>query len=154
MGNLEINIDEIPPGSSDFDALPKGKYDAIVSDSSVKNTKGGTGKYLALEFTIFDEYYAGRKVWTNLNIKNDSEKAQQIGLGMLSSLCKACGKTGIVDDSSQLHDIPISIKLDIEPDQNGKDRNKVTAFFPKGDELKSTGNKAVPAKFSDDDIAF
>ena len=161
MGNINHNVEEHEQESS-FEVLPKGIYEALITASEVKNTKAGTGKYLQVEFTIFEEEYAGRKVFCNLNISNESEKAQKIGLGQLSALCKACGKTGIVDDSSELHDLPVMIKVDVG-EYLDRPKNEVKGFAPKAGPSGSYNmetkeitidNKASVAKFKDDDLAF
>lgn len=162
MGNLNKFDVEANEQESEFAPLPKGIYEALVTASEVKTTKSGTGKYLQVEFTIFEEEYAGRKVWANFNIQNDSEKAQKIGLGQLSALCKACGKTGIVDDSSELHDLGLMIKVDIG-EYNNQPKNEVKGFAPK---LGATASynmatkeitittDALPASFTDKDLPF
>lgn len=162
MGNLgNFNIEENEQ-ENNFDVLPKGIYEACITASSVKNTKAGTGKYLAVEFTIFEEEFAGRKVFANFNIQNESEKAQKIGLGQLSALCKACGKTGIVDDSSELHDLPVLIKVDVG-EYNNQPKNEVKGFAPKSGASGSynmetkeitLNDKASVASFKDDEIPF
>lgn len=153
MGNLNFNVEE-NESENDYTALPKGSYEAIITASTVKNTKGGTGQYLQVEFTITEESFEGRKAFANFNIKNDSEKAQRIGLGQLSALCKACGKTGIVDDSSELHGLPVIIMLDIE-EYNHRQKNVVKGYSSKSipfSNARALQNSVPSVKFADDDL--
>lgn len=143
MGNLNFNSAEVEPNTMDFTPLPPGKYLAQVIESEVSQTSKG-GEMLKLTIEILDENFKSRKVWTNLNIVNDSEKAQQIALGMLSALCRAVGKVGVVSDSSMLHEKPFLVGLGIDPGnvQYPEPRNKVTGFFP----VEKTGTKTKPKK--------
>lgn len=139
MGNLNINIDEVAPVSMDFTPIPAGKYEAWLVEADVKTTKAGTGQYLKLQFEVLDGEYAKRKVFMNLTVKNPSAKAQEIGLGQLSALCKALGKTGIVDDSSELLSIPVIISVAVEDNMSydGKPQNVIKGFFPTAGTVKA-----------------
>lgn len=129
MSNLiEINMDGVEEsGSGDYELLPDGKYTAIMTESEVVPTRSGTGKILKATFTIFEEKYAGRKVFHNFNIENQSEKAQQIGLGQLKSCYLAMGLKSLPADSSELHDLPLTIKVG---------RSKATEQYPERNEIK------------------
>lgn len=131
MGNLSFNSAEVEPNNMNFDPLPAGKYLAHISESEVKETSKG-GEMLKLTIVIDEPGYENRRVWTNLNIVNASEKAQQIALGMLSALCRAVGKVGIVSDSSQLHDKPFIVSLGVEAGtvEYPEPKNRVNGFYP------------------------
>jgi hypothetical protein len=164
MGNLtEIQGIEIQPSSFQGGCLPKGDYLCELKNSEVKESKSG-GKYLKLDFVICDgSEYDSYHIFENLNIINANEKAQQIALGMLSQLSKACGKAEIPDESYELHDIKVVVGVKVEKSSNPAypdDKNRVTHFKPYT--LKSVvvgSNKAVaqtPAQeaFGSDDIGF
>lgn len=147
MGNLQFDVDEHEPKNMNFEPLPKGRYLAMISSTEVKPTSNGAGMLLKLEFDILESGFEGRKVFDQLNIKNPSEKAEQIGRGMLSALCRALGKLGIVDDSTELHDLPLIISVKVEPASEGYEaKNKVNGFYPA--DLKpavASKKKAAPA---------
>ncbi len=145
MGNLNFNSAEVEPNSMDFDPIPAGKYAGQVIESEVKETSKG-GEMLKLTIEILDAPYKSRKVWTNLNIVNSSEKAQQIALGMLSALCRAVGKVGIVSDSSQLHNKPFIVAVGIEPGtvEYPTPKNVVRGFYPA--EKFSNSKPGTPSK--------
>lgn len=131
MGNLNFDSTETPPKNLDFEPVEPGRYLSRVVDSEVKPTRDGLGLYLALTFELDEPGFEGKKVFTNLNIKNKSAKAEQIAKGMLSALCRACGKIGIVDDSSDLHDLPVIIKVTIaEASGDYAAKNEVKGFYP------------------------
>lgn len=132
MGNLgNFNSAEVEPQSMNFDPLPAGKYLCHVSESEVKETSKG-GEMLKLTFEVDEAAWEGRKIWTNLNIVNDNPKAQQIALGMLSALCRAVGKVGLVSDSAQLHDKLVIVSVGIEAGtvEYPNPKNRVTGFYP------------------------
>ena len=110
-----------------FDALPAGWYGAEVIKSEVKQTRAKTGKYLSLQFKILDEEYEGRLIFCNLNLVNPNPQAVEIAQRELKSICVACGIDGDLDDSVDLHNIPIGIKLTIKP---------ATADYPEGNNIK------------------
>lgn len=149
MGNLDFDVDGTNPISMDFEPLPKGHYLAQVSASEVVPTQAGTGLILKLTFEILEPDFLGRKAFDQLNIQNPSEKAQQIGRGMLSSLCRACGKTGIVSESYEIHEIPFVLGLKIDESPGYAPKNKVTSF---ASATKKGDNKEVLLNAQADDL--
>lgn len=132
MSNLiDINMDGVEEsGAGEYSLLPDGKYLAIMTKSEVVPTKAGTGKMLKATFTIFDEKYAGRLVFHNFNIENQSEKAQQIGLGQLKSCYLAMGLKNLPADSSELHDLPLVIKVGkSKPSEGYAERNEIKGWY-------------------------
>jgi len=60
--DLTLNLDGV---SSGFDAIPPGDYSAILSEwEATKFQTGSTGA--KLEFTITEDEFQGRKLWSNL----------------------------------------------------------------------------------------
>lgn len=105
--------------------LPKGLYPAIVMDSDIKPTKAGTGQYIELTLQVIEGQYAGRRVWDRLNISNPNKQAEDIALAQLQALCQAVGVPNMTD-TSQLHDRPFSVSLDI--DRKDPERNRIVAY--------------------------
>ena len=48
MATINFNASEVEP-SVGFEAIPAGKYQAVIVDSDMKQNKSGTGEYLQLE---------------------------------------------------------------------------------------------------------
>lgn len=123
MGNLEFNSAETEPTTMDFEPLAPGWYALKIVNTEVRPTKSGGGEYLKVEFDVLGGVNTGagkgRKHWENFNLWNPSEKAQQIARGQFSGLCRACGKIGLVKDSSELHGKTMEAKLKIVPESNG-----------------------------------
>lgn len=130
MGNLQgFNAANHEP-STGFDVLPAGTYRVAIVGSKTKPTRAGTGEYLELELQVLDGEYQNRKIWDRLNIRNPSEKAQAIGLGQLSALCRAVGVL-TPQDSSELHNQPFQVSLKVKRDPEYGDKNEVAKYLPK-----------------------
>jgi hypothetical protein len=99
MAALNFNAAEVEPQQS-FDALPPGRYEAIISESEMKDTKAGTGQYLQLTFTVVGGQHEGRKLWSRLNLVNPNATAVSIAERELSpsvtvsaSLCRRTARS-------------------------------------------------------------
>lgn len=150
MATLDMIEDKnVAPISTDYDPLPPGRYKAEVVKSEIKITKSG-GQMLACEWNILDPEYTGRKIWSNFNIVNASEKAQQIGRGQLSALSQACGYVGIPEESESLHNIPHQIKVGIEPNPGYPDRRTIKGFF--AIEKKEPVTNGLPKSIAEDKL--
>jgi len=115
MANIGANgfdATQIDP-SNDFEHVPADRYKAEITDSDMRDNAKGTGEYLRLEFTILDGPYAGRKLWTQLNLVNPSTQAVEIAQRELSAICHSVGKLR-VQDSIQLHNIPLEINVKVK----------------------------------------
>lgn len=111
MAQLNFNAAAVQPASA-FDPIPAGWYPAQITESEMKPTKDGSGAYLALTFTILGGQYANRKIFGRLNLQNRNPVAVEIAEQQLSAICHA---TGVIQlqDSSQLHGIPLDIKVKV-----------------------------------------
>lgn len=115
--------------AQDFTPLPSGEYPAIVVDSDMKSTKAGNGQYLELTYQVIDGPMKGRLVWERLNLDNPNAKAVEIAQRSLSSLCHAVGVMK-VDDSQQLHNKPLVIRVEFvqaDGQKRTRDSNEVRA---------------------------
>ena len=140
MANLNgFNANEVDPAVG-YDAIPTGKYLAIITESEMKPTKNGAGKYLQLTFQVLEGQYQGRLVWARLNLENSSQQAVKMARAELSAICRAVGVMA-PRDSLELHDLPLVIKVDIKKRKD----NDEPANVIKGYESKSGAGRPVPA---------
>lgn len=132
MGNLAgFNAAEVEP-TEGFELLPNGEYTAVITESEMKETAAGNGTFLSLTFKIIDGEFKGRRLWENLNLDNPNEKAVQIARGTLSAICRAVG-VETPDDSVQLHDIPMVIKVAVRKRKDtGEMQNRIVKFSKTG----------------------
>jgi hypothetical protein len=113
-----------------FDVMPAGEYDAVIVNSEVKPTNAGDGKYLKLELQILNGQFQNRKVWDQLNIWNPNAQAVQIAKGTLSAICRAVNVL-TPQDSAELHNKPMRIKLAVKKDAEYGDKNVVKSYKPR-----------------------
>lgn len=121
-----FNADEVPP-STGFDAIPQGKYKVVISESEEKPTKKGDGSYVQFTFTVIDGEYENRKLLARLNLNNPSDQAVGIARRDLSAICHAVGVKQI-KDTSQLHDIPLIVRVTAKADDTGELRNDIKGY--------------------------
>ena len=93
-----------------FEAIPAGKYLAMITASEMKPNKAGTGRFLELCFTIIEGELKNRQVWSRLNLENPNELAMKIAQAELSAICRAVGIMA-PNDSVELHNLPLTIRV-------------------------------------------
>jgi len=136
MANMNgFNANDVDP-TQDYEAIPPGRYEAIIIESQQKDTASGNGSsYLKLTFQIISGPHKGRMVWHNLNLNNPSEKAVQIARGQLSTICRAVGVMQ-PKDSLDLHNLPMVVRVDVR-EFDGNKYNDVKGFYPRTTEEAS-----------------
>jgi hypothetical protein len=129
MAFLQFNAQSVVPQQT-FDPIPAGTYNATITESEVVNTKTGSGQMLKLTWRINEGPFANRLVFDRINIVNQNPKAEEIGQRQLSSLCHVAGVLQL-QDTQQLHGIPIGIKVSIRHDATGQysDSNDVKGYL-------------------------
>jgi len=120
----------IPEEAQDnpFAPIPAGWYTAEITKSELKTTNDKTGKYIALTFRVVEGEHEGRLVFTNLNIVNKSDTAVKLARADLKAICGAVGIDGELEDTEDLHNIPLAIKVSVKAE---------TAQWPAKNEIKS-----------------
>lgn len=122
--------------TSQYDAIPAGEYEAIVTASEMKPTKDHTGEYLELTLEIQGGQFQGRRFWDRLNLKNSNAKAVEIAQRQLAQLCHATGVMQ-VQNKEQLHNIPVIMKITAKSDPQRGMVNEV-----KGYKARAAANQA------------
>lgn len=110
MANLKgFDANKVEPSVS-FDPVPAGKYLAVITDSEMKPTKSGAGRFLQLTFQIIEGQFKNRYIWARLNLENANQTAVNIARGELSAICRAVGVMA-PNDSCELHNLPLTISV-------------------------------------------
>jgi len=108
-----FDANELPQGTGgNFEPLPEGNYNASITQAELKNTNDGGGQYIKLRLDITGPTHQGRVVFSNLNIKNASAKAEEIGRQQLGEIMRAVGLAKVTD-TDQLIGGNVNIKLTI-----------------------------------------
>jgi hypothetical protein len=113
-GGFDTNSVE-PQG--DFEVLPPDKYPVLIEKAEVRQTKSGTGYYIALCLSILDGPGKNRKLFDNINIANPSTQCVDIGLRTLAALGQAIGLTAI-SDTNQLVNKTCLAHVKVKDDRN------------------------------------
>ncbi len=144
MANLNnFDATNVDPSVA-LDPIPAGKYLAAITDTEMKPTKAGGGKYLQLTFQVLDGEYKGRLVWARLNLENKSEMTVKIARGELSAICRAVGVMA-PKDSVELHNIPLEISVGLKKrDDNGEFTNVIKGYAKKGSNVGGSVATTAP----------
>jgi hypothetical protein len=121
----EFSVDQLPVGNNNFEPLPEGWYNATITGAEIKATKAGDGKYIALKYNITGPSHQGRVIFGNLNIKNASTKAEEIGRQQLGEIMRAIGLAK-VSDTDQLIGGNVGLKLTVRTGEYAG--NEIKAF--------------------------
>jgi len=134
-----FNANEVDP-ATDFEAIPAGKYVAVITASEMKPTRSGNGSYLELTFQIIEGEYKNRLLWARLNLDNPNPLTVKIARSELSAICRAVGVMQ-PKDSCELHNLPLVITVRQKTEADGEVRNEV-----KGYAKRETASGARPAQ--------
>jgi len=138
---MAFNPASIEDMGDGFKVIPPGIYTVVIVDSDVQDTSAKTGKMLVLKYQIVDGQCVGDTLTDRINIVNPSDVAQKIGLSQLKNVCDAIGFTGQLNNSTQLHGKPFSVKVTVEKFKSNKadaggnfkelESNKIEKRMPK-----------------------
>ncbi len=108
MVQLNFDATQVDP-STHFEAIPAGKYLAMITESEFKPNSKGTGRLLKLVFQILDDGpYKGRKIFENLNLEHPNAQTMEIAQKDLSAICHAINVLK-PQDSAELHNLPLIV---------------------------------------------
>jgi len=127
MANLNgFNANNVDP-AVEFEAIPPGKYVAVITNTEMKPTKAGNGSYLEITFQVIEGEFKNRLLWARLNLDNPSQMAVKIARSELSSICRA---VGVMEpkDSIELHNLPLVISVKQKTDADGEVRNEIKGY--------------------------
>lgn len=125
-----------------FEAIPPGPYNLQITNSDVKPTKDGKGKYIWVELTVLDGAHAGKKIFDRLNLWNANPTAVRIAEVAFNRLCLACGKRQVTD-TNELHGIPFVADVAVDEASGGYSaQNRIEKYHI--DESAKAGGKTAP----------
>lgn len=132
-----VNANELPEDNGgSFDPIPAGEYIVRITEAGVQQTQAGTGEYIKLRMDVTGPSHEGRVLFANLNIKNPSQKAEEIGRQQLGAVMRAINLTAI-NDTDQLIGGDLKVKVTIRKSEQYGDQNEVKSF-------KAVGGSAAP----------
>jgi hypothetical protein len=130
---VQLNFDARQHAPLDNDPLPEGWYNFIIDESNAVPTKDGNPNHLrlVLRFSVMDGPHINRKVFTGLNIRHTNIQTMEIANRELSAICAAVGLP-YVQDTQQLHNIPMKGRVKIRKDPTGQydDQAEIKSYKP------------------------
>lgn len=140
MAQFSFDTSGVEKRNNTYELMPAGWYTAQVTNSEIVTLKSGNGQAIKLTFDVLSEGYRGRKVWTQLNVRHTSEKAESIAQQQLRELCDSIGLVRF-NDTVELHNKPVQIRVKIRKDETGQyeDQNEVAGY------KSAAGAAAIPA---------
>jgi len=134
----------------EYGTLPMGRYHVKVEKAESKDTKDGTGRYLNIQFRVFEGEREGAVIFNIYNTKNKSEKAEMIGLQQLKAMMKASGVSNFQLKSPQdLEGLCCEIKGKPKTDDFGE-KFVITSYKP----LEGESPAAANSNYDSSDIPF
>ncbi len=112
-----------------FELFPVGRYVVQIVGSEMRPTRDGGGQYLWLELDVLEGPLAGRKLFDRLNLVNASVQTVEIAQRTLSAICHATGRLQ-VQDSAELHLVPMIADVTIRPPKNGYGESNKVVYLP------------------------
>lgn len=130
MANLGATFDAtVVEPTATFEPLPAGRYVVQIVASEMRPTRDGSGQYLWIEMDVLEGEHQGRKLWDRLNLVNPNAQAVEIAQRTLSAICHAAGRLQL-QDSEELHLIPMLVDVKVQPPRNGYDASNKVRYLP------------------------
>ena len=119
MANLGATFDAttVDPTST-YDLFPPGRYTVQIVNSEMRPHRNGQGQGLSIEMEILDGPVTGRRMFDRLNLVHANQQTVEIAQRTLSAICHATGRMQ-VQDSEELHLIPMIADVTVAPPKNG-----------------------------------
>jgi len=122
-----FNAHDVDP-AVEFEAIPAGKYLAVITQSEMKPTKSQNGSYLELVFEVIEGECKGRLLWSRLNLENPNPLAVKIARSELSAICRAVGVM-TPRDSIELHNLPLVVSVKCKKrEDTGEIANEIKGY--------------------------
>jgi len=123
-----FSTDDLPQSERSYDLLPDGWYNVTITKAELGTTKAGNGQKIDMRYDITGPTNQGRVIFGALNIRNPSQKAEEIGRQQLGEIMRAVGLAK-VQDTDELIGKSLAVKVKTRAAENGYEaRNEVAGF--------------------------
>lgn len=132
-----INLQDLPEDEKgNFDPIPEGKYTVQISSADLSPTKDGSGQYIKIKFNVVAPTHAGRVIFSNVNIRNKSSVAENIGRQQLRQIMTSLG-LATLQDTDQLIGGHLSVKVGIRPAEGQYEAQNDVKSYSSADNAQS-----------------
>ena len=114
------------PQEQTYDALPEGKYIAVIKKAELKDNKAKTGQIIECQYQIIDGQFKGKSFFDSLNLSNPNEIAVSISLARLNTILTIGGLHALEDTDDLVRANIIVLATVIIEEYNGNKKNKVS----------------------------
>ena len=126
--NEEFSVDTLPVSTGgDFSPIPAGWYVVRIVKADLTPNKAGNGEYIKMRLDVVGPSHQGRVLWANLNIRNASAKAEEIGRAQMADIMRAIGLAK-VSDTDQFIGGEVECKVEVKDDPNYGPGNEIKAY--------------------------
>lgn len=112
-----------------MEPLPDGQYTMTVIDSERRTPRSGDGQYIQLALRVMNGNHEGRVIFHRLHVVTANATTRRIAEAELASICRAAGINKL-NDTAQLHSIPIIVTLGHRRDAGGQTLNVPRSYAP------------------------
>ena len=141
--NQTFDVNSLPE-SRDYAPIPAGWYTATIMKAEIRQTKDKLGEYIAIRYDVLGPQHQGRVVFGNINTKNKSTQAEEIGRQQLGALMRAIG-LNTVNDTDQLIGATLQIKVGISEQAGYEPSNDIKGFKTIEGGLMPSNEQFAPA---------
>ncbi len=110
----DVNMDGVEGSMSGGGIIPADMYTATITKSERKKTKDQQSEMLVLTFTVQRGVCKGRSVILRLNLWNKNAQTREIAKSEYQYLLNALGMPKGVQDSQDLHNLPVLIQVIVD----------------------------------------
>ena len=126
-----FGVDDLPQSDRNYELIPEGWYNATITKAELGNTKSGTGQKIDVRYDITGPTQQGRVIFQAVNIRNQSQKAEEIGRQQLGEIMRSIGLAK-VEDTDQLIGGQLCIKIKIK---QPTDKDKAAGYTENKNEV-------------------
>ncbi len=126
-----FGVDDLPQSDRNYELIPEGWYNVSITKAELGTTKAGTGQKIDIRYDITGPSQQGRVVFQAVNIRNQSQKAEEIGRQQLGEIMRAIGLAR-VEDTDQLIGGQLCIKIKIK---QPSDKDKAAGYTENKNEV-------------------
>jgi hypothetical protein len=129
-----FSTESLPVSDRSYDLIPEGWYNATITKADLNATKAGTGQKIDMRYDITGPTHQGRVVFGTVNVRNQSQKAEEIGKQQLGEIMRAIGIAKITDTDELVGGslcVRVKIRQPTEQDKAngyGDARNEIGGF--------------------------
>lgn len=142
MVQIDFMTEDHAPGRDFSEPIPPGQYFCVLVGTEEKTSQKSGGRYIEFRWELEPAKhpeFAGKQLFDRLNLWHDKQEVRKIASGTLRNICDAVGKSGLVQDTQELHGLMAVLRVTVRParEENGKQ-------YGASNEVKGYRNPSAP----------